>query len=588
MSENILVSVAWPYANAEIHVGNITGAYLPADIFARYHRLKGNRVLMVSGSDAHGTPITVRADAEGVTAKDVYERYHQKFLKLFTSLGLSYDLFTSTHTENHAEVSQKMFLRLLENGYLYREIQKQWYSPAESRYLPDRYVEGTCYICDYDNARGDQCDNCGNLLDATRLINPRSKTGASALELRETEHFFLDLAKLTPHLQAFLEKDKDFWRPNVIAKSRYTVNEEGLHGRPITRDLKWGVPVPLDGWEEKRLYVWFEAVIGYLSASIEWAKNNGTPDAWQDWWYDEARTYYFIGKDNIPFHAIIWPAELAGVGKLNEDDRGEQLNLPFDVPANEFMNLENQKISGSRNWAVWGQDVTDRYGPDPVRFYLTMAMPESKDSDWVWADFVSRNNDDLVATWGNLANRMLGFAFKRYEGKVPVPGMLTEEDEALLDTVAAGFDSVGDLINQVKLRAALREALRVAAEVNKYLDRTAPWKAIKVDPDAAARSVYVSLRCIDSVKTLFAPFIPHSSQKLHELLGNDGTLFGEQLVQEYQEAERSHEALSYDGSSAIGKWEPSNLQPGQALQKPSPLFRKLDDEVVAEEQARLG
>ncbi len=589
MPQNILVAVAWPYANAEIHVGNITGAYLPADIFARYHRLRGNRVLMVSGSDAHGTPITVRADAEGKSAQQVYEHYHQRFLELFQKIGLTYDLFTTTHSENHFMVAQTIFNRLLENGYLYRETEAQWYSPQEKRFLPDRYVEGTCYLCGYKKARGDQCDDCGSILDGTQLIEPRSKTGSLSLELRETEHFYLDLAKLTPQLSAYLSVDKAHWRPNVIKPSRYTVEETGLHGRAITRDLGWGIPVPIEGWEGKCLYVWFEAVIGYLSASIEWAKNRGTPAMWQDWWYDPAaRGYYFIGKDNIPFHAVIWPAELAGVGRLFPDDSGDRLNLPFDVPANEFMNLEGDKISGSRNWAVWGLDVAERYGPDAVRFYLTINMPESKDSDWTWSEFQQRNNDELVATWGNLANRILSFTHKHFEERVPAPGELQADDRQLLDTIADGFDSVGELLGAVKLRAALQEALRLAGEVNKYLDEQAPWFSIKSDRVAAARSVYTALRALDSLKTIFSPFVPFSSEKLHSYLGYDGKLFGSQSIESYQESDRSHNALVYSDEDAGGRWEPSDLEVGQALRPPAPLFHKLDDSIITEEMNRLG
>ena len=589
MSRNILVAVAWPYANAEIHVGNITGAYLPADIFARYHRLRGNRVLMVSGSDAHGTPITVRAEAEGKSRKQVYEHYHHRFLELFRKIGLTYDLFTTTHSENHFMVAQTIFNRLLENGYLYRETEAQWYSPQEERFLPDRYVEGTCYLCGYENARGDQCDGCGSMLDGTQLIEPRSKTGNLSLELRETEHYYLDLAKLTPQLSAYLSADKDHWRPNVIKPSRYMVEEIGLHGRAITRDLDWGIPVPLEGWEGKCLYVWFEAVIGYLSASIEWAKNRGTPAAWQDWWYDPAaRSYYFVGKDNIPFHAVIWPAELAGVGRLFPDDRGDWLNLPFDVPANEFMQLEGDKISGSRNWAVWGLDVVERYGADAVRFYLTINMPESKDSEWTWSEFQQRNNDELVATWGNLANRILSFTYKNFNEREPEPGELQVEDRQLLDTIADGFDSVGELLDAVKLRAALQEALRLAGEVNKYLEEQAPWFSIKRDRAASARSVYTALLAVDSLKIIFSPFIPFSSEQLHTFLGYEGKLFGEQSIDSYQESEGSHTALAYSDEDAIGRWEPSELKAGQLLCPPEPLFRKLDESLAAEEMKRLG
>ncbi len=587
MTENILVSVAWPYANADIHVGNITGAYLPADVFARYHRLKGNRVLMVSGTDAHGTPITVRADAEGVSAQEVYERYHRRFLDLFVKFGLTYDLFTTTHTENHFKVSQDIFLALKENGYLYTQKEQQWYEPGKGRFLPDRYVEGECYICHYPYARGDQCDNCGNLLDSVQLINPRAK-GGGQLELRETEHFYLDLVKLAPAINQYLGANKDHWRPNVINPSRNNVDPSALRGRAYTRDLDWGIPVPIDGWSGKCLYVWFEAVNGYLSASIEWANNNGKPEAWKDWWYDPtAKTYYFIGKDNIIFHAVIWPAQLIGANRLYETDPAKTLNLPYDVPANEFLNLEGQKISGSRSWAVWGLDSAERYDPDALRYYLLANMPESKDADWSWSEFVARNNNELVATWGNLANRVLSFAYKNFEGEVPDPGPLRPEDRELIATVNSGFESVGNLLEAVKLRAALAEALRLASEVNRYLDVRAPWSEIKADRAAAAKTVYTALKAIDSLKVIFAPFLPFSSEKLHSYLGYSGSLFGAQKIVSYEESTRAHEALTYDPTGAVGKWQPSGLRPHQVLQPPAPLFKKLEESVAEEEVARL-
>jgi methionyl-tRNA synthetase len=455
--KNVLVAVAWPYSSSEIHVGNITGSYLPADIFARYHRLKGNRVLMVSGSDSHGTPITVKSDAEGIPPEEVYKRYHGGFLELFQKLGLSYDLFTSTHTENHFKVAQSLFLALKEAGYLYPETQKQWYSETEKRFLPDRYVEGTCYICGYEHARGDQCDNCGSLLEANEIIAPRAKTDGSTPILKETEHFFLDLAKLEPAVIEFLEAREGHMRQNVLRQTLGQIRANPLHGRPITRDLDWGIPVPVEGWEGKCLYVWFEAVIGYLSASVEWAALSGEVDAWHDWWYNaDALAYYFIGKDNIPFHAMMWPAQLHGAGKwfgkIFEETDDTQLTLPFDVPANEFMNMEDQKISGSRNWAVWGLDFLTRYTPDALRFYLTINMPETRDSNWDWEDFVTRNNTQLVANWGNLANRVLSFAHKQWDGVIPTPGDLGPADEAILAEVVKGFDSVGELLDGVKLR----------------------------------------------------------------------------------------------------------------------------------------
>ncbi|MFC2025653.1 methionine--tRNA ligase [Chloroflexota bacterium] len=593
MSENILVAVAWPYANALIHVGNITGSYLPADIFARYQRLAGNRVIMVSGTDSHGTPVTVRAESVGVTPEDVYQEYHAGFLELFLKLGLSYDLFTSTHTENHFKVAQSIFLSLKNNGYLYPEKQKQWFAPAQKRFLPDRYIEGTCYFCGYTAARGDQCDNCGNLLDATQLIDPRSKIDGSAPELLETEHFYLDLAALQPAIVNFLEEREGYWRANVLRQSLGQILAKGLHGRAITRDLDWGIPVPVEGWEGKCLYVWFEAVIGYLSAAIEWAHITEQPDAWEDWWFNaDSQGFYFIGKDNIPFHAVIWPGQLIGsgdwFGKLFCEKEDTSLTVPYNVPANEFMNLEGQKISGSRNWAVWGSDFLSRYDPDPLRYYLTMNMPESKDTDWDWDGFVRRNNDELVATWGNLANRVLSFSYKNWDGCVPEPAEERSEDREIITLVESGFDTIAEEIKAVRLRVALNEGIRLAAEVNKYLDRRAPWFEIKEDKAAAATTVYTALRAIDSLKILLAPFLPFTCEQLNIFLGYSEPLFGEQFVEPINDSLGEHTVLRYNPEGAAGTWQPSQLQAGQKLVKPKPLFRKLETEVAETERARLG
>jgi len=588
MTETIHISVAWPYANGDLHVGHLAGAYLPADIFARYHRLKGNRVLMVSGSDSHGTPITVAADRRGITPRELFEHYHHRFLETQKAIGISYDLFTHTDTENHYRVAQDFFLRLYERGFLYRQVQRQLYSESEGRFLPDRYVEGTCPICGYEQARGDQCDNCGNLLDALELINPRSKTDGSTPIIRETEHFFLDLPTFSDQILAYLDQHKDHWRPNVYKFARNFV-ESGLQGRPVTRDVQWGIPVPLEGWDDKRIYVWFEAVIGYFSASIEWAKITGQPQAWKDWWYDpQAKIYCFIGKDNIPFHTIIWQAELLGVERIYEDDESRRLNLPYDVPANEFMNIEGSQFSKSRSWAIWLPDVLERYDPDAIRFYVTVAMPESRDTDFSWGEFVRKNNNELVAAWGNLANRVLSFAHKHWEGRVPEPGELREIDRALLAQIESGFERVGGLIEAVKLRAALQEAMELAREVNGYLDR-APWfGVIKQDRQAAATTVYTALRAIDSLKVLLAPFLPFSCESLHQTLGYEQPLFGQQRIKRFDEDSRSHEALVYDASQASGHWAPSILEPGRAFSKPKPLYRKLDESVAEEERSRLG
>jgi len=593
MPEPILIAVAWPYANAEIHVGNLTGSYLPADIVARYHRLKGRQVLMVSGSDSHGTPVTVRADAEQKTPLEVYQRFHAGFLELFQKAGITYDLFTSTHTANHFQVSQAIFKALRKNGYVYTDTSMQWYSESLKRFLPDRYVEGTCYICGYENARSDQCDRCGNLLDPTQLINPRTKIDGSTPELRETEHFFLDLGMLQPPVEDFLKQRESYWRPNVMRQSLGQMQADALHGRAITRDLTWGIPVPVEGWDGKCLYVWFEAVIGYLSATIEWSELNGTPDAWRDWWQNPAsKTFYFIGKDNIPFHAIIWPAELIGMGTEFDAEMGYDkqatMVLPYDVPANEFMNLEGQKISGSRNWAVWGLDFLTRYDPDPLRYYLTVNMPETKDTDWAWEDFFHRNNDELVATWGNLVNRVLSFTYKNWEGKVPDPGELTAQDKELLAKVEAGFETVGKEYEAVHLRAALGEAMALATEVNKYLDTTAPWITIKTDRQAAGRACFTALQAIDSLKTLLAPVLPFTSERLHTFFSNTRPLFGTQSTEMLTDSLATHQILRYHPAEDGGKWEPSHLKAGDPLQQPAPLFKKLDVAIVEEEKAKLG
>ena len=609
MPENILIAIAWPYANAEIHVGNITGSHLPGDIVARYHRLKGNSVLMVSGTDSHGTPVTLAADREGKPVEEVYKKYHDGFLELFKGWGITYDLFTTTHTENHFKVAQAMFLALKQNGFLFTQKSLQWYSPSSKRFLPDRYVEGTCYICGFEGARSDQCDNCGNVLEPEKLINPRSKEGG-ALELRETEHFYLDLSKLEPDVKKFLQERADHMREPVIGESLGKIEAEGLKPRPITRDLDWGVPIPIEGWTEagKRIYVWFEAVIGYLSAPIEWAQLNNRsssgeaadrdPEAWREWWVNPgAKQFHFIGKDNIFFHTSLWPAELMGAGveflKIFAEDE-QPLTLPYDVPANQFMNLEGQKISGSRNWAVWGRDAVTRYDPDALRYYLTVNMPELKDSDWDWADFVARNNNELVATWGNLVNRVLSFAYKHWEGRVPDVSEtdLRPIDQNLLSTVENGFETVGRELAAVRLRSALGEAMKLATAVNQYLDQTSPWSEVKKDKAEAAKTIYTALRAIDSLKIIFAPFLPFTSEKLHHFLGYDTPLFGEQYLEAVEDSLGVHNVIRYRPVGRDGipphSWKPSQLEPNKLLRQPAPLFKKLDESVVEEERARLG
>jgi methionyl-tRNA synthetase len=588
MKETIHVSVAWPYANGDMHVGHLAGAYLPADIFARYHRLKGNRVLMVSGSDSHGTPITIEANAQGISPRELFENYHHRFVKTQLDMGISYDLYTHTDTENHHRIARDFFLKLYEGGYLYQETQQQLYSESEDRFLADRFVEGTCPICGYEEARGDQCDQCGNLLDALDLINPRSKTDGSQPVIRETDHYFFNLPKFSEPLLKYLDEHEDHWRPNVINFTRNFI-ESGLKGRAVTRDVQWGIDVPLEGWEDKRIYVWFEAVMGYVSASVEWSHNRNQPDAWKDWWYNpEARIYNFIGKDNIPFHTIFWLSELMGVERIYEDDESKTLTLPYDMPANEFMNIKGAQFSKSRNWAIWLPDLLERYDPDAIRFYVTFAMPENRDSDFSWSEFVRRNNDELVATWGNLANRVLSFAYRHWEGKIPDPGETRAFDHELIEEINKGFDIVGGYLEEVKLRAALQECFRLAREVNAYLDH-APWfGVIKEDRESAGTTVFTALQAIDSLKIMLSPFLPFSSELLHSYLGYQEPIFGTQEIATIEEDSRDHEVLTYNPTKSTGRWAPSDLKPGTSLKKPKPLFKKFDDDVIEEENNRLG
>ncbi|MDO9301905.1 MAG: class I tRNA ligase family protein [Anaerolineales bacterium] len=618
MPENILIAVAWPYANAEIHVGNLTGSHLPGDIVARYHRLKGNKVLMVTGTDSHGTPVTMSADKLGKPVEEVYKSYHEGFIDLFKQIGISYDLYTTTHSENHFKVSQSIFLALQKNGFLFKKTEPQWFSPGLKRFLPDRYIEGTCYVCGTDGARSDQCDACGNVLDPTKLINPRSKVegDTSSPELRDTEHFFIDLSKLEPDVKNFLKERAPHMRDTVLGESLKKIEAEGLKPRAITRDLDWGIPVPVSeaGWETKKLYVWFEAVIGYLSAPIEWSQlearaERSRSDAWRDWWTNpKAKQFHFIGKDNIFFHALLWPAELMGVGSAfmeiftpspqpSPDGEGVKLILPYDVPANQFMNLEGKKISGSRNWAVWGRDALTRFDPDAIRYYLTVNMPENKDSDWDWAEFVARNNNELVATWGNLANRVLAFCYKNWDGQVPgdadtgEPMSLRPADLELLATIENGFNTVGAELEAVRLRSALGEAMKLATVVNQYLDTNAPWSAIKVDKSEAGKTVYTALKAIDSLKVMFAPFLPFTCEKLHGFFNYETPLFGEQYTETVKDSLGEHTVLRYRPSalSAVeAQWKPSDLQPGKKLNQPGPLFKKLENEVIDVERGRLG
>jgi methionyl-tRNA synthetase len=566
----------------------VAGLGVPADVFARYHRLKGSDVLMVSGTDEHGTPVMVAADQEGLTPGEAAEKYNRVIRDDFRALGLTYDNFTRTTTPNHARVTQDIFRTLYERGYIFEQSMLVAFSTTSGNTLPDRYIEGTCPICGFEDARGDQCDNCGNQLDPIDLIDPRSRIDGTTPEFRETNHLFLNLPAFAEQLAGWIGK-QTHWRPNVRNFSLSYVRD--LKPRPVTRDLDWGIPIPVPGYaelENKRIYVWIDAVVGYLSAAVEWANNRGTPDAWRDWWQNpDARHFYFMGKDNIVFHTVIWPSELLGYGAGGEIGGGEKaLELPYNVVASEFLMMESQQFSASRGVGIYVSDFLSRYDADALRYYLTAAGPETHDTDFTWAEFVRRNNDELVATWGNLVNRTLTNAYRNF-GSVPEPGELTDAERALLEAIEGGFAAVGEQIEAAKFRAALGEAMRLASQANQYLSEQAPWALLESDRERAGTVLYVALRAIDSLKTLFTPFVPFSSQALHELLGHEGTIAGAPEFRTVEEGESFHEILTGDYDSWIGEWKPSELTPGQKLREPRPLFTKLDPKIVDEELARM-
>jgi methionyl-tRNA synthetase len=593
----ILSAPAWPYANGPRHIGHVSGFALPCDMFSRYQRMAGNRVLMVSGTDEHGTPIQVQADAEGVTARELADRYNRIIVEDLTSLGMTYDLFTRTTTRNHYAVTQEMFLGLLRNGYIFPKVTLGAISPSTGRTLPDRYIEGTCPICGYPNARGDQCDNCGNQLDPADLINPRSKINGETPSFMETEHYFLDLPAFAEVLGSWLKSKAGLWRPNVLNFSLNLLDD--LQPRAITRDLDWGVPVPLDGWRDrpdKRIYVWFDAVIGYLSASIEWARRSGDPDAWRAWWNDpNAEAYYFMGKDNIVFHSEIWPAMLLGYN--GRGARGGEpgplgtLNLPTEIVSSEYLTMEGRKFSSSRAVVIYVRDFLARYDVDALRYYVAIAGPENQDTDFTWSEFVRRNNDELVATWGNLVNRSVSFAARNI-GSIPEAGSLTGLDRDLLANSRQAFEVVGAHLARSRFKFAITEAMRTVAEANKYFSEQAPWKLRESDPDRMRTVLHVALQLVDDAKTLLTPFLPRSSQQVHEMLhdqgqGGSGTWSDMPRVEEVDEdGGPSYPVITgrYDGAA---RWASAPLRPGTPLAVPVPLFTKLDTSVVDEELARL-
>jgi methionyl-tRNA synthetase len=587
-----LAAVAWPYANGPRHIGHVSGFGIPSDVFSRYMRMAGHEVLMVSGTDEHGTPILVEAEKEGVTPRELADRYNRVIAEDLCALGLSYDLFTRTTTRNHYAVAQELFRQVHANGYMIAQTTRGAISPSTGRTLPDRYIEGTCPICGYDGARGDQCDNCGNQLDPVDLINPRSRVNGEVPEFIETEHFFLDLPALSNALGEWLKTRED-WRPNVLKFSLNLLDD--IRPRAMTRDIDWGIPVPLPGWEEnpaKRLYVWFDAVIGYLSASIEWARRTDDPQAWRKWWQQgaNAASYYFMGKDNITFHSQIWPAELLAYN--GEGDKGGKpgeygkLALPTEVVSSEYLTMEGRKFSSSRRVVIYVRDFLERYDADALRYFVAVAGPETTDTDFTWAEFLRRNNDELVAGWGNLVNRSISMAAKNF-GAIPAAGELTDEDTRLLDAAKAAFGKVGELIERHRLKAAIGEAMRVVGEANKYLSDQAPWK-IKDDPQRLGTILHVALQVVSDCNVLLTPFLPQSAQKIHELLGGTGVHAPMPELREVDDLDGGPAYPIITGDYKHGAaWVSVPLEANRPLAPPKPVFKKLDPSIVNEELSRL-
>lgn len=544
----IFIGVAWPYANGNLHLGHVAGSLLPPDIFARYHRMIGNEVLMVSGSDEHGTPITIAAEQEGIIPRELADRYHRGHLNDLKNLGIKFDIFTRTTTDNHRRVVQEMFSKLFKKGYIYKKKMKELYCPHCKRFLPDRYVEGICPFCG-EKTRGDQCESCGKNLDSG-LKEARCKICGSEPEIRETEHFFLKLGAFEGKLLKWLSGKK--WKANVMKFTRNWL-KEGLKDRAITRDLKWGIPIPIEGFEDKCIYVWFDAVTGYLSASKEWAMKEKEKNKWKEWWMGQAEHYYFLAKDNIPFHAMIWPAMLMGYGGLN---------LPTNIPANEYLTLSGEQFSKSRGIGIWVKDILKNFDADAVRYYLIMNLPENRDADWKWEDFVAKNNNELVGTYGNFIHRVLSFSYNKF-GRIPEG----EEDEmnemdGTMKKIEEVVKKTGECIQKCRFKEGMKEIISLAQYGNKYFNENEPWKLIKRERDREKCSVVLhnSCRLVKALAILTSPFLPFSAQKIWSMLG-------------------------YSDSVHEQKWDES-LKDIEArnIEKPEPLFEKIDlDDIIGEE-----
>lgn len=598
---HVLSAVAWPYANGPRHIGHVAGFGVPSDVFSRYMRMAGHQVLMVSGTDEHGTPILVQAEAEGISPQELADRNNRLIVEDLVNLGLSYDLFTRTTTGNHIAVTKAMFAQVRDNGYLIEKRTMAAISPSSGRALPDRYIEGTCPLCGAGGARGDQCDSCGKQLDPIDLIDPVSKINGETPKFEETSHYFLDLPALADALGKWLDEREasGTWRPNVIRFSKNILAE--IKPRAMTRDIDWGIPVP--GWEDqpsKRLYVWFDAVVGYLSASIEWARRIGQPERWREWWNDpQARSYYFMGKDNIVFHSQVWPAELLGYN--GEGDRGGEpgdmgrLNLPTEVVSSEFLTMEGKKFSTSKSVVIYVRDMLSRYQADALRYFISAAGPENQDADFTWAEFVRRTNDELVAAWGNLVNRVASMIHKRV-GAIPQPGQLQPEDQRLLDQVEAGFAEVGELIETHRQKAALQQVMHLVSLANQYVATTEPFKLKTPETQERLHTIlWVLAQVIADLNLMFSPFLPSSANAVDRVFGGAGEIAPMPHIEEVTDLDQTRE----DGSdftypiitgdyTQVPQWGRHEIQVGSSVSKPKPVFMKLDSEIIEEELARLA
>ncbi|ETT45863.1 MULTISPECIES: methionine--tRNA ligase [Paenibacillus] len=539
---NVFIGGAWPYANGSLHLGRLSSV-LPGDVLARYFRSKGDNVLYVSGSDCHGTPVAVQAANEGITPGAFASRYHEEFLKCFKQLGFSYDLYTRTDQPQHHKVVQELFTKLLENGHLYKKTIAQCYCEVDQRFLPDRYVEGTCPVCG-QRARGDQCDYCSTILDPADLLDRVCKLCGNTPSERPTEHYYLSLSNFQSELTEYVE-EAQFWRDNAIKLTKRYLQEE-LQDRAVTRDLSWGVDVPVAGFEDKKIYVWIEAVSGYLSASKQWAAQSG--GSWEDFWLEEKgeiTAYYVHGKDNIPFHTLIWPAVLLGAGGLH---------LPDRIISSEYLTLEGQKFSTSRNWAVWVPDILERYQPDSIRYFLIANGPEKRDTDFSWREFIYSHNGELLGAFGNFVNRSLAFVDKFYEGKVP-NGQL---DKGWNDNIDLLYLESGRLIEAGNLKDALEYIFSYVRKANQYFDLQKPWIQIKEDQVSCDSAIYTCVQIIANLANLLHPFLPFSCDKIRGFL-----------------------------SLELPNWQPCSVPPYQQVTELQLLFERIDINRIKEEEDRL-